>query len=68
LEKGEVTAAGPSPILTGFPIKLETSIRTTVFIEKKRTESQAKNKKFGYTLPLNVRFQVPGSKFKGYII
>jgi len=44
-EKGEVTAAGPSPILTGFPIKLITSIRTPASIKKKRIECQEKNKK-----------------------
>jgi hypothetical protein len=43
LEKGRVTAAGPSPILTGFPIKLKTSIRTPVFIERKWNGSQGKN-------------------------
>jgi hypothetical protein len=45
-EKGEVTAAGPSPILTGFPSKLKMSIRTPASIKKNRIECQGKNKKF----------------------
>jgi len=38
LEKGRVTAAGPSPILTGFPIKLKMSVWTILRFHNEKVE------------------------------